>query len=886
MKPTSPLTVSNLSCEYQTNPLGLDEPAPRLGWTISSDRRATAQGTCRVRVATTPEILTTGGADVWDSGVVATPSACLTYAGRPLNSRERCWWTVDLRDNYDRSAAAPTPAWFEMGLLDPSDWRAGWMGWPAAVSGAGLLFQGGFDISKPVRQARVYVAGLGYYELRLNGRKVDDTVLEPAPTDCTRRIPYATLDVTHLIRPGANRIGAWVGNGWYGMPLLLVQVEILHPDGTTTRVHSGAPEFARWRVARSPITRNAIYDGETYDARLERPDWDLPSGSLESTPDRLDGWSWAMSASPPGGRLVARQPEPIRVVDTLRPTHVAEVRPGIFVFDLGRNIAGWARLRVRGPRGTTLLLRFAESLYPDGTVNPENLRAARSEDVYILKGGDVEEWEPRFTYHGFRYVQVEGWPGTPLPDDLDGRVVRSDVAERGAFDCDQGLILAIHTAVRRTEAGNLHGIPTDCPQRDERLGWLNDVTARAEEAIHNFDLTRFFGKWLDDIADAQDPATGALPDTIPFRFGFRPCDPVCIGLLLLPWLLQRHTGDDRLARRLLPNLCKWVDCLAAHTDAEGVLTYSFWGDWAPPTLLGAQVQMGNDPRNASAPGELVSTAFLYYHAALLARIAGQLHEPATQAPYAALAARTADLFHRRFWNEAVGGYGTGSQSCNALALYLGLVPAGLIPRVVDNLVREVDRYEGHLTTGNICTKYLLEALTDAGRMEVAWRIATQEDYPGWGYMLAHDATTIWERWELATGGAMNSHNHPMLGSIGAWFYRAVAGLRVETWGPEGLRFSVRPPPVLPGLTRASARLTTPCGPMGAAWKRTGGCLTVEVTVPVGGEASLHLPPGPVRLDDRPLKSATEGVRIVRVDERSTVVTFGSGDYQFTQEETA
>jgi len=874
------LTVSNLRCNYAVSPLGMDEPAPRLGWMLSSDLRATAQRTCRVRVASSPEVLAAGGADVWDSGVIASPHCHLDYAGRRLVSRERCWWTVETSDNNGRTAKAAAPAWFEMGLLNPADWHAGWVGFPACWSGCALLFQCGFEITQPVRRARVYVTGLGCYEVRLNGRKLDDVVLEPANTEYTRRVLYATLDVTESLQRGANRIGAIVGNGWYGVPKLLLQLEILYADGTTAEVCTGALGFAQWRVSKSPITRHGLYDGETHDARLEQPGWDLPAGPDYSTPDRRNGWCWTVVVDVPGGRLVARHAEPIRVVETFRPQGLTAIRPGVYVYDLGRNIAGWARIRVRGPRGTAVSLRFAESLYADGSVNQENLRTACSEDAYVARGDGIEEWEPHFTYHGFRYVQVEGWPGVPTLDDLDGRVVRSDVGARGTFACDHAGIAAIHTAVCRTEAGNLHGIPTDCPQRDERMGWLNDITARAEEAIHNFDLMNFFGKWLDDIVDAQDPATGALPDTIPFRFGCRPCDPVCIGLLLLPWLLRRHYGDDRILRRHLPAMRRWVDCLAALADAEGVLNHSLWGDWAPPTRLGPQAGHGDSAVNVNAPGPLVSTAFLFLHADLLARIAGILDERDIHTTYAALAARTASLFHRRFWNEAIGGYGTGSQSCNALALYAGLVPAGLVPRVVESLVREIDRYDGHLTTGNICTKYLLEVLTDAGRMDVAWRIATTEEYPGWGYMLANGATTIWERWELTTGGAMNSHNHPMLASIGAWLYRAVAGMRVESWGPAGLCFSVQPPPPLPGLTRASAELPSVCGTMRAAWQRDGRKLTVEVTVPVGAEARVRLPPGPVHLDGQPLAADIAGVRTVGGTTAGTAVALAAGEYRF------
>ncbi len=873
--------ILDLRCNAAINPLGMDDPSPRLSWMPGADQVA-----CRVRVASTPDMLPEGFADVWDSGFVASSLPWLDYGGRAPVSRERFWWTVETHDRSGCLAQASAPAWFEYGLLQASDWKAGWVGRPGGWSGQALLFQRAFEVRQPVRTARLYAAGLGYRELRVNGEKIGDEVLEPAPTAYHRRVLYSTHDVTPLLRPGVNRIGAIVGNGHYGVPKLLIQLEITQADGVVQSVATGPDAYCQWRVARSPVTRNDIYDGETCDARLERPGWDTPEGPELAVADRLDGWCWAMAVEPPGGMLAARQAEPIRVVETLRPVSVAPLATGGYVFDLGRNIAGWARIRVRGPRGAVVRLRFAESLHPDGSVNQENLRTARAEDIYILKGEGPETWEPRFTYHGFRYIQMDGWPlpDPPSVDDLEGRVVRSDVPARGTFECDHPGIMAIHQAVCRTESSNLHGIPTDCPQRDERLGWLNDITARAEESIHNFDLRRFYSKWLDDVVDAQDSRSGALPDTIPLRFGHQPCDPVCMGLLLVPWLLYCHAGEDRLLRRHFPAMRRWVDCLASMRAADGTLSYSLWGDWAPPVRIGPQAEHGDSPWNAGAPGPVVSTAFLYLHADLLARIGMVLgeHEVATQ--YRALADQVSAVFQARFWNPDVGGYGTGSQSCNALALYAGLVPREVRKSlVVESLVRDIERYDGHLTTGNICTKYLLEALTAAGRTEVAWRVVTAEGYPGWNYMLANGATTLWERWELATGGAMNSHNHPMLASVGAWFYRALAGLRVEEW-QAGLRLHVCPPPPLPGLNRAAATLPTATGNAAVAWSRAGGRMELSVTVPSGGRAEVFLPQGEVRLDGRVRRAGDGGQPELRMASPGLRVPVASGTFLFSVDE--
>jgi len=434
---------------------------------------------------------------------------------------------------------------------------------------------------------------------------------------------------------------------------------------------------------------------------------------------------------------------------------------------------------VRGAAGETITLKFAETLYPDGTINPENLRRARAQDVYILKGQAEETWEPRFTYHGFRYIQVEGYPGRLDADHLEGRFVRSAVEPAGEFECSSELFNRIYRLVWQTEAANLHSLPTDCPQRDERMGWLNDMAARTEGAIYNFNLARFLSKWTADIADEQDPSSGAITDTAPFRWGRRPADPVSVCYLLIPWLLYVHYGDAHTLAERYEGMKAWVGYLTSRAQ-DGIIDYSYYGDWAPPVDLGVQGSLGSSAVSKDTPGRLVSTACYAYSARLLSQIAAVLGKAADEQTYRALAGQICDQYNAVYWNEASGGYGSNNQACNAISLYMELVPAARRARVNANLVENVlERSAGHLTTGNICTKYLLEALTAAGRADVAFLIAAQETYPGWGYMLANGATTLWERWELATGGGMNSHNHPMLGSVGAWFYRAVAGIQAD-----------------------------------------------------------------------------------------------------------
>ncbi len=831
------LTFNKLMTEYAVNPIGIDEPAPRFSWALENPQEDTRQMTYHIEVASTPELLSSGKADMWDSqSVASSQSVNIEYAGRPLASGARYYWRVRAADNHNNQAQSDGSDFFEMGLLKPQDWKARWLAYPGAWTGKSLLLRHGFDISKPVRRARMYAAGLGYYEPRLNGAKVGDQVLEPAWTTYSKRVLYRTYDITSQIQQGRNVVGAIVGHGWYGGTRLLMQLMIEFTDGTSACIPTGW----NWFAAPGPIQDDSVYDGETYDARNDHAGWDTAEGETRAQLGHDKGWFYAVISESPGGKLAAAALEPIRVVQTLRPQSFKRLNDTTHVVDFGQNFAGWARIRVNGPSGTCVTLRFAESLHDDGSINQENLRLAKAQDTYILKGNGIEEWEARFTYHGFRYVQIQNWPGELTAGSIDGRVVRSDVGRRGAITTDHELINQIQRAIEWTEGSNLHSIPTDCPQRDERLGWLNDMTARAEEAIYNYDMIRFFTKWLDDIADTQDE-NGAIPDTVPYRFCNQPADPVCICYLLLPWLLYQHYGDKRLLQRHYQGMKNWVRCLGDHSD-QNIVNYSYWGDWAPPIeRKGLPFTPTDTAVNLTTPGELVSTAFYAYASQLLSRIAGVIGNHDDQRHYKELAAQITDSFNRKFWNNDCKSYSAISQSCNILPLYFGMVPQELMGDVVNAIVHDIQNVQGgHLATGNICTKYLPEVLTDTGHAEIAYQIATKQTYPSWGFMLANGATTMWERWEKACGGGMNSHNHPMLGSISAWFYRALAGLRIES-SASGCSDILIQPSLVSGINQASASLQTIRGEVNVRWRRNADSFELSARIPVNAQAKVVLP---------------------------------------------
>jgi alpha-L-rhamnosidase len=497
----------------------------------------------------------------------------------------------------------------------------------------------------------------------------------------------------------------------------------------------------------------------------------------------------------------------------------------------------------------------------------------------------VEIWEPSFTYHGFRYVQVEGWPGKPSPENLVGRVVHSDVGERGSFACSNDLINRIIRMVRWTEKSNLHSIPTDCPQRDERMGWLNDMAARSEELVYNFGAERLLAKFMADVADTQDQA-GAITDTAPYRWGRRPADPISVCYLLVPWLLYMHHGDRRLMSERYAGMKRWVDFLEGQAK-DGCVEYSWYGDWSPPVRFGVEGSLGSSAVSRDTPGALVSTACLAYSARLLAQIAQVLGKNRDATRYFRIYERSLEAFNTRFWDEEAGGYGKNNQAANAIALYMNVVPPERIDRTAQSLVGAVEREDYHLSTGNVCTKYLLEALAASGRADVALRIVQQETYPSWGFMLANGATTLWERWEQATGGGMNSHNHPMMGSVGAWFYRSLAGIRAHPAAPGFAEFTVRPE-VLEGLDWTRCSLETVRGKVEMDWEKQDGDLFMRVVVPVNCTARVGLPVegwSPmyegetlVWQDEQPV-GLPEGVEGLRREGDRVVITLGSGEYR-------
>jgi len=821
-----PSIPTNLRADHAPTPMHCGRQ-PRLSWCPGTGGQAAYEIKAAADRATLGGEL--GG---WRSGTVAT-TVCtdIPWGGTPLADAEQVWWTVRVRDALGVWSDWAEPTWLECGLID---WQGSrWLGFTAGWVGRVLLLRSAWSLpSAPIR-ARLYVASPGGCTLRLNGSVLGGSVLDPGKTVFAKRVAYRVLDVAAQLAAGENVLATELGTGWYGLPMLRCVLRTWHADGTCVTMLSRHGGIQSWHVGVGAVLQASPYDGEDVDQRQQQAGWDRSGFDFGAAPlERTRRWFSAHVVDGPAGVLAPQQHEAEAVVADVPLHEVARLSDGQRVYDLGRNLAGWVQVRGAIPAGETLSLRFAEICAVDGSINQAPLYGARAEDR-ITGDGRPATWEPGFTYHGFRYVQAAG----PVAGvELLGREVRNAVARRSGFACDHEVLERLHTAMLRTEAANQHAVLTDCPQRSERLGWLNDLTARAPQAFICWDISRLAAKLCDDYADAQDD-DGAIPDTTPYRIGHAPADPVCIAPLFIPLQQHRHFGRTSEVVRHLATMRRWVSCLLGMADAQGVLSLSHYGDWSPPSGDAARMVT---PLNPTCPGPFISTAFLAYDCRLLAQACALAGEQAESARWQAEHQRIAAAFRRAF--VAVDGQvGTGSQSCLAVALGLGVLAPEQVPAAVAALAADVRR-RGCLTTGNIASRFLLEVLSDHGHHDLALMLATRRDYPSWGYMLDQGATTLWERWEGGAGGDMNSHSHPMLGSYQSWLYERLAGLMVAEDACAADRFVIRPGPGA-GVTRCSAHLDTPRGRASVAWQVADGRFALDVELPAGASAQVLLPDG-------------------------------------------
>jgi len=849
-----------LRCAHLPNPLAVAPDRVRFGWLLTG---GSSQQAYQMQVIPNGFSLLPDATPLWDSGKTpSAESADVPYDGPPLTPGGRYAWRVRVWDDPDGAGSQwSDPASFEVELA-PADWSASWIGLGAVRENFAPPSQPGkpdpvasalrpapylrrsFNLAGPVASARLHVTALGLYEARLNGQRVGDAFLTPGWTDYGQRVLYQSYDVTGLLQTGENVLGAVLGDGWYSgfvgfdakragahygpAPELLAQLEITLEDGTAVRVVSDG----RWQGRFAAVTHADLLMGERHDLRLEPHGWDS-RGFDEAASEGGGGWR-AVGQRPRDGRVLAADPGvPVRVTQEIAPVTVTRTADGTSVIDFGQNLTGWVSVRASGPAGTTVGVRHAEVLDTGGRLYTDNLRTARQADEYVLAGGPAV-LEPRFTVHGFRYAEVCGYPGELGPGDVVARVVHSDTPAAGSFASGQAWLDQLLCNIDWGQRGNFISIPTDCPQRDERLGWLGDAQIFARTASYNRDVAAFFAKWLDDVADAQLPS-GAFPDIAP-RLNFPGAGAPAWGDagVIVPWTIWKMYGDRSVARRHFGAMTAWMDFVARGNS--GYLRTRDLGhnynDWLAP---------GRD----DTPCELLATAYWAYDAALMAELADATGRADEAAGYRELRAKIGSAFADEFVS-ADGRVASGTQTAYALGLHMELVPFHLRAAAAEHLVDAVRAADWHLTTGFVGVGYLLPVLSTVGYTDVAYRVLAQRTFPSWRYMIDRGATTIWERWDGWSeergfqSAWMNSFNHYSLGSVGEWLYRFVLGIDQAPESAGFRRLLLRPHPG-GGLDRVHGSYRSVRGPVLARWERSGGRFTYQVEVPPNAAASVHVP---------------------------------------------
>ncbi|MEO8373241.1 MAG: family 78 glycoside hydrolase catalytic domain, partial [Candidatus Solibacter sp.] len=795
-----------------------------------------------------------------------------------------------------RTASKVEPGWEKSGYLDTA--------WPAVRElgdyGIAPWLEAGhremrrlparmlrkeFAVDKKVRRAVVFFSGQGTSELYINGGKVGDAVLSPGLTDYDKHVLYVTYDVTRQVVQGPNAIGMLLGNGRYFAPRLIspiatrtfghpkarLQLNIEFEDGTRSSVVSDES----WKLnTAGPIGANNEYDGEEYDARREIAGWDRPGFNAAK-------WEAAHIVEAPAGALAAQMAEPLRVTETLKPASVKKLKPGVFIFDMGQNIVGWCRLRVSGPAGTQVTLRHAETLAPDGSLYVENLRSAQAVDVYTLKGGAPEVYEPRFTYHGFRYVEVTGFPGEPALAAIEGRVVHDDMARAGQFSSSNELLNKIHRNMFWGIRGNYRSIPTDCPQRDERQGWLGDRGQVSRSESYMFDVAAFYSKWMQDLEDSQRPS-GSIPDVSPNFWSLYNDDLTWPGtLIFVHGMLYDQYGDKRVLARGYPSMKKWIEYEKSFVK-DGLISKDQYADWCVPPENPKLIH-SQDPTRVTDK-TLIASSYYYELLRQMSRYARILDKPTDAAQFDTLADAVKDVFQRRFFKLESRMYDNGTQTSSILPLYFNMVPVDFRPAVVESLVRNIERKSDfHVGTGLVGAQWLMRTLSDNGHADLAYKIATQKTYPGWGYMVDQGATTIWELWNGNTADpAMNSGNHVMqIGDLAVWMYEYLAGIRTDPERP-GFRHAVIRPYPAGDLTFVNGTHQTMYGTLASSWKREKGQFTLEVTVPANTTATVWVPAKDAGAVTEGGKKASEakGVKFVRSEGGAAVYEVESGKFSF------
>lgn len=883
------LSVKDLTTEHKKNPIGIDSAKPRFSWKVNGTGVNILQSAYSIRVAT--DVKFSSANIVWQSGRVESGESVLQeYNGTNLKSGQRYFWQVKIWDNKGRVSKWSEAAFWEMGLLSVSDWKAKWIEMEGDTQrySPSPHFRKEFQVGKKISSARVYITSHGFYELHLNGKKVGDLVLTPGWTSYGKRLQYQIYDVTSMLQTGNNAIGAALGDGWYRGTLprgwatfgnklgLLMQLRILFSDGSEMLIVSDGS----WTASNNGAIRmNDIYNGETYDATKRLTGWDQPGYSDKS-------WVSVTTGNYNYSNLIASEGSQPRKIQEIKPVKIFRTPKGKLIVDMGQNMVGWLRLKVTGSKGTVITLRHAEVMDKFGEFYTTNLRGAKCELKYTLAGTGEEIYEPRFTFMGFRFVEVSGFPGELTTENLTGIVIHSDMTVTGSYECSNPSINQLQHNIQWGQKSNFVDVPTDCPQRDERLGWTGDAQAFCRTAAFNMDVSSFFTKWLKDVA-ADQRSGGEVPDVIPDVLNkqgsltIQPSAGWGDVAVITPWTMYLVYGDKRLLRTQYPSMKAWVDYIKKKAGDsyiwKGGSKYGDWLFYHPP--------VNNHPEpDGYTDHDFIATAFYAYSTSILVAAARELGNTEDEGYYEAVYNKIKEVFINEYVTNT-GRVGTNSQTSYVLALMFNLLPNNLREKAAGFLVDDIKSRKNHLSTGFLGTVYLCHVLSSTGHTDVAYDLLLQDSYPSWLYPVKMGATTIWERWDgqktdsTFQDPGMNSFNHYAYGAIGDWMYRVSAG--IETMGP-GYKHLILQPHPSEKLTYSKASFESSYGTVASGWERNGGKVLINVKIPANTTATIILP----------VNSATnvtaDGISIsqnknfsgIRLEDNKLLIESGSGNYTF------
>ncbi|PWS28810.1 alpha-rhamnosidase [Pedobacter yonginense] len=888
------VSLQKTTCEMLENPVGIDVQKPHLSWHIISEERNVMQTAYQVLVASSLEKLDANNGDFWDSGKVnSNVSINIEYNGKALASRDQVFWKTKVWTTAGQSEWSENNS-FSMGLLYYKDWPKGWIGFDRAFPWDNIktdsrlsarYFRKEFQSTKTIKSAMVSIIGLGLYQLYLNGKKVGEDVLSPSPTDYTKNVKYNTYDVTAYIQNGKNAVGAVLGNGrffamrqnekpykikTFGFPKMLMNIHLVYSDGSTANIDTDDS----WKgTADGPIRTNNEYDGEEYDATKEALGWNKIGFD-----DKL--WAKAEYVQEPAGTIEAQMNENMRVMKTLKPISITKASGGRYILDMGQNMVGWLQIKVKGVRGKQIKMRFAESLQANGELFTANLRNAKCTDLYTLKGGETETWEPTFAYRGFRYVELSGYSYQPSLNDFTGKMIYDNIQTVGTFETSDALTNQIFKNAWWGIAGSYKGIPIDCPQRNERMPWLGDRGAVAYGESFVFDNARFYTKWLQDIRNAQKE-DGAIPDVAPAFWRYYSDNMTWPGaMLLVTEMVYKQTGNLTAVKDNYPAMKKWLAYMQDRYMKDYILTKDSYGDWCMPPIT---IEFG---RGKSAdkkyPSELISTAYYYHFTQLMIQFAEALGNQEDVKNYEMLGQKIKGAFNEKYYNDK-GYYASNALTDNIIPLYFGMVPKDHVKAVFDNITYTVEvTNKGHLSNGLVGIQWLMRCLNDYGRPDLAYTIATQKSYPSWGYMIENGATTIWELWNGNTADPkMNSQNHVMmLGDLLIWYYENLAGIKSQN---NAFKQIIMKPEMISSLNAVRASYNSVYGTISSSYTKTFKQFNWEITVPPNTTAIVYIPANNKGDVSEKIRSVKD-LKFIKMENNRAIYELGSGNYSFLVEE--